>query len=48
LFGKDVCTYITFPMTSGFPSCPRSVPVDIVHAAFSCLTLLVVIWFSGL
>src|SRR4051794_15870394 len=48
LLGNEVCTYITFPTTSGLPSCPRNVPVDMVHAVFNCPMLAVVIWLSGL
>src|SRR5437867_12698933 len=48
LLGNEECTYITLPTTSGLPSCPRSVPVDIVQAGTRSRTLPVVICVSGL
>jgi hypothetical protein len=43
MFGNGVTMYIVFSATSGNASCPRSTPVENVHAGFSCATFSVVI-----
>ena len=44
--GYELSKYIMLPTTSGWPSCPRSVPVDMVHATFSLPAFWLLIWFS--
>ena len=40
--------YIVLLTTSGWPSWPRSAPVEKDQTCLSLLTLLVLIWFSEL
>src|ERR1700733_6744814 len=44
--GYELSKYIMLPTTSGWPSCPRSVPVDMVQATFSFPAFLLVIWVN--
>src|SRR3954452_14469273 len=48
MFGKDVWTYITLPITRGLPSWPRRVPVENDQTGRSSATFEVVICLSGL
>src|SRR5690349_6487488 len=45
-FGKGATRYIVSPTTSGAPSCPRSTPVENVHATCIFLTFSMLIWSS--
>jgi hypothetical protein len=47
-FGYGVTRYIVLSTTSGCPSCPRSTPVENVHATRSCPAFAVVISASSL
>src|SRR6266704_5858240 len=48
MFGNALCTYITVPITSGFPSWPFSTPVENVQAALRFFTFALLIAVSGL
>src|SRR5438034_891914 len=48
IFGKALCTYITLPITSGFPSWPFRTPVENVHLATRFFTFARLIEASGL
>jgi hypothetical protein len=43
MFGYGVTTYIVLPTTSGAASCPRSTPVEKLHASLSDAAFVVVI-----
>src|SRR2546422_7268931 len=48
MFGKALCTYITLPITRGFPSWPFRTPVENVHLATRFFTFARLIEASGL
>src|SRR5438093_1637228 len=48
MFGNALCTYITVPITSGFPSWPFSTPVENVQVALRFFTFALLIAVSGL
>src|SRR5213078_2028513 len=48
MFGNALCTYITVPITSVFPSWPLSTPVENVQVALRIFTFALLIAVSGL